>query len=53
VNRTTRSGQVLGPDQRLSPWEAVKSITVNAAYQYFEEDTKGSIETASSPISSC
>ena len=44
VNRTTRSGQVLGPDQRVSPMEALKSITINAAYQYFEEDTKGSIE---------
>jgi len=45
VNRTTRSGQILGPDQRVSPLEALESITVNAAYQYFEEDTKGSIET--------
>ncbi len=44
VNRTTRSGQVLGPEQRVSAWEAVKSITINAAYQYFEEDRKGSIE---------
>jgi predicted amidohydrolase YtcJ len=44
VNRTTRSGQVLGPDQRVSPMEALKSITAYAAYQYFEEDTKGSIE---------
>ena len=44
VNRTTRSGQVLGPDQRVSPMEALKSITAYAAHQYFEEDTKGSIE---------
>ena len=44
VNRTTRSGQVLGPDQRVSAYEALKSITTNAAYQYFEEDSKGSIE---------
>jgi predicted amidohydrolase YtcJ len=44
VNRTTRSGQVLGPDQRVTPMEALKSITIHAAYQYFEEGSKGSIE---------
>ncbi len=44
VNRTTRSGQVLGPDQRVTPLEALKSITIYAAYQYFEEGSKGSIE---------
>ena len=44
VNRTTRSGEVLGPDQRVSPMDAIRSITINAAYQYFEEGSKGSIE---------
>ena len=44
VNRTTRSGQVLGPDQRVSPMDAIRSTTINAAHQYFEEDRKGSIE---------
>ena len=44
VNRTTRSGQVLGPEQRVSTLDALRSITINAAYQYFEEDRKGSIE---------
>ena len=44
VNRITRSGQVLGPDQRVTPLEALKSITIYAAYQYFEEGSKGSIE---------
>ena len=44
VNRTTRSGQVLGPEQRVSALDALKSITTHAAYQYFEEDRKGSIE---------
>lgn len=45
VTRITRSGRILGPHQRVSALDAVKSITINAAYQYFEEDRKGSIET--------
>ena len=44
MNRTTRSGKVLGPEQRVSVMDALKSITINAAYQYFEEDSKGSLE---------
>ena len=44
VNRVTRSGQVLGPEQRVSAMDAIKSITINAAHQYFEERTKGSLE---------
>jgi len=44
VNRITRSGKVLGPDQRVGTFDALRSITVNAAYQYFEEDRKGTIE---------
>jgi hypothetical protein len=44
VNRVTRSGQVLGPEQRVSVMDAIKSITINAAYQYFEERSKGSLE---------
>ena len=44
VNRVTRSGQILGDAQRISPLEALKAITINGAYQYFEEQQKGSIE---------
>ncbi len=43
VNRTTRSGRELGPEQRLTVREALHAVTLGAAYQYFEEDTKGSI----------
>ena len=43
VNRKTRSGFVLGPDQRLTPRQALQATTSVAAYQYFEEDRKGSI----------
>ena len=43
VNRKGRSGRVLGPHQRLTVLEALNAVTLGAAYQYFEEDTKGSI----------
>ena len=45
VNRTSRSGKVMGPDERLTPLEALKCITLWGAYQHFEEKTKGSLET--------
>lgn len=44
VNRTTRSGQVLGPDQRLSVYDGLRSLTTWAASQYFEEAQKGTLE---------
>lgn len=45
TNRLTRSGQVLGPEQRLTTLEALAAITRDAAYQYFEEDRKGTLTT--------
>jgi hypothetical protein len=45
VNRTTRSGHLLGPGQRLTPMEALQAMTIWPAFQHFEEATKGSIET--------
>ena len=44
VNRISRSGVIIGPDQRITPMEALKAITINAAYQYSEEKSKGSLE---------
>jgi len=44
VNRTTRSGRVLGPGHRVEPIVALKAMTLWAAHQHFEEGTKGSIE---------
>lgn len=44
VNRITRNGIVLGKNQKISPYEALKAITINAAYQNKEEDIKGTIE---------
>jgi predicted amidohydrolase YtcJ len=44
VNRISRGGVVIGPDQRVTPMEALKAITINAAHQYSEQSSKGSIE---------
>jgi predicted amidohydrolase YtcJ len=45
VNRTTRTGYVLGAEHRLEPLTALKAMTLWPAYQHFEEARKGSIET--------
>jgi hypothetical protein len=44
VNRVSRTGTVMGPDERLSPYQALQSITIWGAYQHFEEDSKGSFK---------
>lgn len=44
VNRETRSGKTLGAEQQSTVMEALEAITINAAYQHFEESNKGSLE---------
>jgi predicted amidohydrolase YtcJ len=44
VNRVSRSGKVIGPEERVTPIEAFKMITLWGAHQHFEEKTKGSLE---------
>lgn len=44
VNRITKDGISIGEEERVSVYEALKGVTINAAYQYFEEDIKGSIK---------
>ena len=44
VTRRSRSGDIIGPDQRLDVITALKAMTIWSAYQHFEEATKGSIE---------
>jgi predicted amidohydrolase YtcJ len=43
VTRMSREGGVLGPDQRITPMEAIKSQTIWAAEQYGEENRRGSL----------
>lgn len=44
ANRITRSGKVQGPEERITPYEAMKTITIWSARQHFEENSKGSLK---------
>jgi predicted amidohydrolase YtcJ len=44
VSRRSRSGDIIGPDQRVPVMTALKAMTIWPAWQYFEEMDKGSIE---------
>lgn len=44
VNRVSRSGNPIGSDQRVSAYEGLKCMTLWAAQQYDEQDTKGTLE---------
>ncbi|MDF1702268.1 MAG: amidohydrolase [Planctomycetota bacterium] len=44
VNRKTSSGAPLGLDQKITPFQALRAITHDAAWQYFQEDRKGTLE---------
>lgn len=44
VNRRTRAGKVLGEDEKISVLDAIKAVTINAAYQYGEEEIRGSLK---------
>ena len=44
VNRVSRGGAVIGADQRVTPMEGLKAMTIKVADQYGESDTKGSLE---------
>ena len=43
MNRVSRTGQVIGENQRIPVLDALKAITSYAAYQYHEEQEKGTI----------
>jgi len=44
VDRRTPSGQVIGPDERITAYQALRAVTAQAAYQLKEERTKGTLE---------
>ena len=45
VVRRTKNGVLLGPKERIDVYEALRAITLYAAWQYHEEDQKGTLET--------
>lgn len=44
VNRISTGGDVIGVEQRITPMEALRAVTINAAWQNFDEARTGSIE---------
>ncbi len=44
VNRLSTSGMEMGPELRIGVPEALRAVTIDAAWMYFEAGLKGSIE---------
>jgi predicted amidohydrolase YtcJ len=44
VNRISRAGVQVGPDQRVTPYEGLQAMTINVAAQYDEASSKGSLK---------
>ena len=44
VNRISRAGAEIGPDQRVTPFEGLKAMTIWVAEQYGEQAQKGTLE---------
>jgi predicted amidohydrolase YtcJ len=44
VFRTTYGGDVLGPEQRIGVMDALRAVTIDAAWQVFQEGNRGSLE---------
>jgi predicted amidohydrolase YtcJ len=44
VFRQTHGGDVLGPGQRIEVMDALRAVTIDAAWQVFQEDNRGSLE---------
>jgi hypothetical protein len=44
VNRLSIGGDTIGAEQRITPMEALRAVTIDAAWQHFDENRLGSIE---------
>lgn len=44
VHRQTTGGDVLGPEQRIGVMDALRAVTIDAAWQVFQEGNRGSLE---------
>jgi predicted amidohydrolase YtcJ len=44
VNRRSTSGAQIGTEERIDVMRALRAVTIDAAYQHFEEREKGSLE---------
>ncbi|MDY2777883.1 MAG: amidohydrolase [Collinsella sp.] len=44
VNRVTKKGVQLAESQKVGVFDALKAITINGAFQYHEEESKGTLE---------
>ena len=44
VNRLSTGGNVIGADERISAFQALRATTIDAAWQVFQEDNRGSVE---------
>jgi predicted amidohydrolase YtcJ len=45
VNRLSTAGNVIGESERISPIQALRAVTIDAAWQIFQEEKIGSIES--------
>lgn len=45
VNRISKNGTAIGQQYAVDVLTAIKMVTINGAYQYFQEDIKGSIQS--------
>ena len=44
VNRLSTGGNIIGGDERISALQALRATTIDAAWQVFQEDNRGSVE---------